>query len=332
METVLVIRHGALGDALQASSILPALKEMGLHVTVETEASGELVFRNNPNVDEMIVLKPGQIPVEKMPDHWVAVGAAYDHVVNLSHVVEGALLKQRTDMAYYWPDAARRALCDRNYVETLHLVAGVPMPCRQKFYPTTDEMVAAGRRLFSPGPVVLVALSGSTAHKRSPWNGQLATLLLHRHPTCRIVFTGTPADAGMWAAIERQVAAGYGETDRVEAVLDADIRTVFAMAILADVVVGPETGVLNAVAMEENHKVVVLSHSTVTNLTRDWVNTTSLTPDPDAVSCYPCHRLHFTDEFCRKDPVTGAAACMAAILPPQLLPAILDGLSKGIGA
>jgi hypothetical protein len=60
-----------------------------------------------------------------------------------------------------------------------------------------------------------------------------------------------------------------------------------ALAQVADVVVGQETGLLNAVAMEPMRKVVLLSHSTHENLTKHWVNTEALTGD---VPCYPCHR------------------------------------------
>jgi hypothetical protein len=71
------------------------------------------------------------------------------------------------------------------------------------------------------------------------------------------------------------------------------------MAKECDIVIGPETGVLSAVAMEPMKKIVFLSHSSVENLTRDWVNTVSLysknTP------CYPCHKLIIAGtSACRK--------------------------------
>jgi hypothetical protein len=93
------------------------------------------------------------------------------------------------------------------------------------------------------------------------------------------------------------------------------------MAQVADAVVGPETGVLNAVGMEDNLKVVFLSHSSVANLTRDWVNTVSLSCEP------PDHMLHYGWETLRKDPETGAAS--SALIPAhEVVDAIVDGLRE----
>jgi hypothetical protein len=57
-------------------------------------------------------------------------------------------------------------------------------------------------------------------------------------------------------------------------------------------------------------KVVLLTHSTVENLTRDWPNTASLNGD---VPCFPCHRLHYDFGSCTQSPVTKLAACQTAI-------------------
>jgi len=87
----------------------------------------------------------------------------------------------------------------------------------------------------------------------------------------------------------------------------------------ADLVIGPETGVLNAVACEEVPKIVFLSHSSEENLTRDWVNTTSLQSkgtrckgrDSDDVPA--CHMMHYGWEFCTQDVETGTAKCQKDI-------------------
>ena len=90
-------------------------------------------------------------------------------------------------------------------------------------------------------------------------------------------------------------------------------------AKVCDLVIGPETGVLNSVAMDRVYKIVMLSHSSIENLTRDWVNTLSLyslsTP------CHPCHKMIRTWDHCVKDD-SGAAACMAAIPVKTVLEAV----------
>jgi hypothetical protein len=98
------------------------------------------------------------------------------------------------------------------------------------------------------------------------------------------------------------------------------MREAMVLAQVADVVVGQETGLLNAVAMEPMRKVVLLSHSTHENLTQHWVNTQALTGD---VPCYPCHRIHLTFDKCVVDEKTGCAACQAAIAPEEVLSQVL---------
>ena len=68
------------------------------------------------------------------------------------------------------------------------------------------------------------------------------------------------------------------------------------LAQACDLVVGPETGVLNAVGFETNAKLVFLSHSSKENLTKHWVNT--YTVEPKNTPCYPCHKLHYGKGDC----------------------------------
>jgi hypothetical protein len=87
------------------------------------------------------------------------------------------------------------------------------------------------------------------------------------------------------------------------------LRLALALALQADAVVATESVFANAVAMEALPKVVMLSHSSNENLTRDWVNTAALEAP---VACHPCHRIHNAAAvMCSKDVTTGKAACMA---------------------
>ena len=93
------------------------------------------------------------------------------------------------------------------------------------------------------------------------------------------------------------------------------VRQTLALEQQCDVVIGPETGVLNAVAFEPNAKVVMLSHSSVENLTKHWVNTESLFA---STPCYPCHQLHYGNEFCAVDQDTRCAWCALSIHPADV--------------
>jgi hypothetical protein len=100
------------------------------------------------------------------------------------------------------------------------------------------------------------------------------------------------------------------------------MRQTLAFVQQADLVIGPETGVLNAVSMENMAKILFLSHSTVKNLCRDWVNTIAFAPE--TVSCYPCHQLHTHGfRFCARHD-NGCAVCAVAITADHVWAAVKD--------
>ena len=52
---------------------------------------------------------------------------------------------------------------------------------------------------------------------------------------------------------------------------------------------------MNAVAHYDVPKICLLSHSSPNNLTKNWKNTMTLSPD---VPCHPCHQMHFSRASC----------------------------------
>ena len=105
--------------------------------------------------------------------------------------------------------------------------------------------------------------------------------------------------------------------------MDLPIRKVFALAQVANVVVGTETAVINAVAHEPMLKIVLLSHSSNENLTRDWNETIAM--EPRAIPCYPCHRIHQDPTHCHW--VGKIAACQAAVSAEEVFKAYLEWLA-----
>lgn len=312
MKRALVIRYGAHGDAIQASSLFPALKERGYKVAVDTTPPGEEVLRHDPHID-MLMVSSGDAVNAK---HIEARSHGFDKVILLNEATEGALLKSPDRLDYYWPDSLRRFVCAFNYVEFLHLVAELPFTeNRQRFYATPDESVAAQQfKARIRAPLIVWVLAGSAQHKIWPGIARGMVRVL-QETGAHIVAVGGPADQKLAESV-RQFGAGYhvGFDARVTWMVGTrSMRDVMALGQAADVVVGPETGVLNAVAMEPNAKVVMLSHSTVENLTRDWINTVSIEPDARRAPCWPCHRLHQSTKFCPQDKATEMAACASSI-------------------
>jgi ADP-heptose:LPS heptosyltransferase/predicted SAM-dependent methyltransferase len=308
-KTAAVVRSGNFGDALWAGSVCAGLKREGYHVTAYVEAMGEEVLRHDPNIDRIIVLDRHAIPLGEWAKFFKHEKPRYTRWVNLIQTGEVELLKTADQASFYWPAAVRRALCDRNYVELMHDVAGVPYRLEQRFYSTAEEETwARATRAKFDGRVVVLGNAGSTVPKWWPYAPALAGLLAELG--IHVVVVGDLRGLE-YPASPRVTVLGTGAWS---------IRQSIAIAMRADAVVGQETGLMNAVALEPVGKVVMLSHSSATNLTRDWRNTVSVAA---GVPCQPCHQIHYTHEHCPQDPETKAAKCQAAIPVEKVMEALV---------
>lgn len=312
-KTVCVVRYGGFGDMLQAANLFPALKREGYHVTVMTTPKGQDVIAEDPHVDAWFIQDPDQVPNHELNSFWEVISKRYTLFVNLCESVEGTLLAMPGRANHMWPKAVRDRYLDVNYLEFTSQLAGVPYTSESKFYPTNDELQRAVARLSQTGPNIVWALAGSSCHKFYPGQDAVIANLLLTYPDCRIFLVGDDAC--------KILEAGWEKEPRVVRLSgEMNIRDTLALAKGADAVVGCETGVLNAVAFEPNRKVVLLSHSSHENLTKHWQNTFSLAPQE--LACYPCHRLHYTREFCHEDAESGAAMCQRLIHPDDVFAAL----------
>lgn len=313
-KTACVTRYGAFGDVLQSSSVWAALKAQGYHVSVISSPPGCDAIKHDPNIDELIIFDKDQIPNQDLGNFWAYQKKKYDKWVNLSESVEGTFLAIPGRMLHTFLPRARHSLANMNYVQFQHELAGVGYKLASRFYPTKEELAwaVAERARMNGGPVVVWSLAGSSVHKTWPYVDAIWARLLLSYKDVRIVLVGGEE----CKILER----GFESEPRVYRRSGVwEIRKSLTFAMKADLVVGPETGVLNAVALESMPKVIFLSHSTVNNLTRDWVNTTSLWSketkcngrgDNDAPAC---HQLHHGWDHCTKNEETSTAQCQADI-------------------
>lgn len=316
-DTCLVIRYGAVGDCIMASSLFPALREQGWKVAVNASETGENTWKADPHIDLLLVQKTNQIPNPDLSDWWARLSTLYGKTVNLSESIEGRFLLIPGREGYDADKATRHARCNRNYVEYAHEIAGVPFKNRQRFYPTDGERAWARRERASMGAgnfVILWSLSGSSIHKTWPRSDEAFARILTAAPHVRIVTVGD--------ALCKLIEAPWRNEARViRRSAKWKYRESLAFAQQADLVIGTETGVLNAVAMETVPKIIMLSHSSVENLTRDWMNCVSVEPP---TACYPCHQMHYGSRFCRIEPYTHLAQCAWDIEPETVVRHILN--------
>ena len=328
-KTCAIVRYGAWGDAIQMSSILPALKAEGYHITVYTTPRGLEAIQHEPLIDAFVIQDQDQVPNHELGPFWDYSSTKYDKWINLSESVEGTLLALPDRIENRWPKEVRHMLMDFNYIEFTHKIAEVEFHRpKMRFCPSDEERAWAKKEYVKIGaaPLVMWVIRGSSLHK--VWNGGVdeknemtgmdgvLSHILQQWPNAKVVTVGDKwcqeKIEPVWAAEKRIVRRSNVWS----------IRETMAMAQVSDMVIGPETGVMNAVAMEPMRKIVFLSHSSAKNLTEGWVNTASLIPQ--GVSCYPCHKLVYKWTDCNQDGETGIAKCQASITPSMVWDAIRE--------
>jgi ADP-heptose:LPS heptosyltransferase len=308
----LVVRYGAIGDFIQTMPVLKKLKQEGYHVTVNCSAVAREVLKYCPYVDELAVQiqnyvpNKGTGPGSPLWEYWSEIGSKYDKFINLTGAAEESLLIPDSRLMLMMeqigekhPDlneenrfynsirAIQKQVGDTNYYDNHLEKAGYPDRGMngELFFSEQEEIMAQGFRDKYPGRfIVMWVLSGSSYHKRYPYFQQIAQELIVKNPDILLVSVGDPE----CALIERAESNRY--LPRAGKWL---LRTSLVMTKYADLVIGPETGILNAAGCFDTPKITFLSHSNHNNLCKYWKNDFCVSPDTKEVFCHPCHVLHY---------------------------------------
>lgn len=336
----MVIRFGAIGDCIQSSVVLKGLQEQGYHVTMCTTPAGREVLKHNPYIDDWWVQDKDQVPNQSLDPYFRILRSRFDKIVNLSESVEGSLLLIRGRSTHWMSlEARRRILGHVNYLERQHDIAGTLYEfSTSRFYPTEAERAEAVeyRASLGPNPVVYWVLSGTSLHKIYPFSHLAIGWLLQRTDATVLLVGGKDerelAD-GVMATLDHPDTAKVLKSDSpidmsrvVQLTGEWPIRRALTFLEQADVIVGPETGALNAAAMLKVPKVIMLSHSSHENLTKHWEKTIVL--EPTKTPCFPCHALHYNWDDCSFVEETSAALCASNIRPEVLFDAVAFALGK----
>jgi ADP-heptose:LPS heptosyltransferase len=201
----------------------------------------------------------------------------------------------------------------------MHLMKSeVPLIPLVKFYPNEDEKRWANKfRSELKGHIVALVPNGSSVSKMWPHAMAFAKQLLAQKDVT-VVMLGDKRGMDTTELDDHRRFVNIG--------MDWSIRQAMTFCQLADVVVGQETGLLNCVSHEEAvHKVVLFTHSSVKNLTRDWPNTTNFRKMPKCAGESGCHRLHYDWSTCNKNETTQAAECQSMISAEEVV-AIVNGV------
>jgi predicted SAM-dependent methyltransferase/ADP-heptose:LPS heptosyltransferase len=308
-KTAGVVRYGAIGDLIQASSVVAGLKKQGYHVTLFCSPPQHEIMLYDPNINDFYFQDKDQVPNHMLGQFWDWHRKKYDKWVNLSESVEGSFLALPDRAMHQWPPAIRHQLMNKNYLEAQHEIAQIPHDPQVRFYPTKDEKEWAKKERKKMGEFVIAwPLGGSSPHKH--WGGidNIIASLMLEFPKVHVVLMGD-----LKCQLLEQ---GWEKEPRVHRTSGKwSIRESLSFLQEVDMVIGPETGLVNAVSQLPIPKVVFLSHSTNENLTRDWVNThplaseSTVCPGRGNNEAPACHQLHYGWKNCKRTE-KGVSQCM----------------------
>lgn len=322
-----VARFGGVGDNLIAASVLAPLKRQGYMTEVITSEPNHVVYHHNPYIDKLSVKNTDRdLPKDDIPawQRWFEGRAReYDVFVHASHSCEGRHSIFRHMTQFWWPPELRRKLCAGSFLETVHDIAQVPYEFGPLFFPSEEERMFALRAKSAVGErCILWVLSGTRIDKVYPY-ATMAIARIINEVGAPIVLMGGPSEKEhkMALTIRDSVAVQNGGTNGLHLAVPAieggdrcwPLRTSLTFALNCDLVVTPDTGTAWAVAFEPMPKIVMVSHASVENITKHWVNTTTLHADHNRVPCWPCHRLHDDPSTCVENREKNGAACISDI-------------------
>jgi len=331
-----IARFGGVGDNLIAGSPLMALKKMGYMTEVITGDPNHVLYYHNPHIDKLSVkVTQRDLPQNDLPgwQKWFESRAnEYDIFIHASHSCEGRHALFKTMTSFWWSPEARRKLCAGSYLETVHDIAGVPYEFGPLFYSSDEERAYAMRtKQQTAGHFILWVLSGTRVDKVYPY-APMAIARIIREVKAPVVLMGGPSEKeqSMVTAIVDHVTLVNGTRDGLHLAYEKGtnlcwpIRTSLAFAQVADLVVTPDTGTAWAVAFEPMPKIVMVSHASAENITKHWVNTTTLHADDTRVPCWPCHRLHDDPSTCKENKEQNGAACISDISVERLVQTVVE--------
>ena len=330
-----VARFGGVGDNLVAASVLAPLKRMGYMTEVLTSEPNHVVYHHNPHIDKLSVKNVARDIANNDLAAWQKwfEGRAneYDVFVHASHSMEGRHAAFKTMTSFWWPVEQRRKVLAGSYLETIHDIAGVPYDFGPLYYTTEEEREFARYTTKIMGErYICWVLSGTRIDKVYPYAPNAIARII-KEIGAPVLLLGGPSEkeASMAQFIVEVVSTQNGNRDGVHVAIPSGggekcwpLRTSLALAHGASVVVTPDTGPAWAVAMEPMPKIMMVSHASVENITKHWVNTVTLHADQNRIPCWPCHRLHDDPSTCVENKEGNGAACISDISTETVVQAV----------
>lgn len=302
----LVIRYGAIGDMVIISPVIRQLKKDGYYVVLNCSEYAVQVLNEDPNIDEFIIQAKDVIPCNELDEYWAEIGKGFDKVVNLTGSIEDTLVKVQGKQEFNWSHKKRRKECNKNFVDYGMERAGYDLkgePVELFFTKQEEQLAQLFLHHYKDKFIIVWAMSGSSMHKAYPWAEYVAGSICQQYGDETLIVT-------IGDDISRILEWNLPNTLPRCGIFT--IRQSMILTKYANLVIGPDTGMLNAAGCFDTPKILFLSSTSEENICKYWRNVTAL--HPENCRCHPCHKLIYVDT-CPKGKLTGRPKCMENIKP-----------------
>ena len=309
MKTALILRMGAYGDGIILTPTVRALKSQGYKVIGEFGERCRAVFKNNPNIDEIIPYKDDSLKPTEVDTYWEKQVKKYkpDYEKNFCESIEVNVAAYPRSTAYTLPRYDREKVYNRNYYEATYDFAELEHGSYTPELFFTDEELKEANSHLKTGFNVLVCLTGSGMNKLYPWMPHVINELA-KNPVFNIITVGDINCVPIEEIISDRVTKLSGLVP---------MRTSMALTKVCNLVIAPDTGILHAAGCFSTPKIGLLGHTSITNITKHFKNDYSIQAN---VPCAPCYRLIYDFKIqCPIDLETNASYCMGKGIDPQLV-------------
>jgi len=320
VEKLLLIGYRAYGDWIYSVPVLPYLFER-YDVYVDLNMKGFELFHNDPRFKRITLFELEKYPLDQVIDlareRWDELGRTLkpDRTINLWRTLETECIAERYQDIFHGSLGERRSfLAGKNFYDAVFRRCNIPVPEKIKldcFY--FDEHETAWgqrwRKRHEDEFVLIMPMTGSCWHKMFTRFPELVSEILDRYEDAVIYVTGDDTNKGsMWSHPRIKNAMGY-----------APVKQIMLMAKHADMVIGPETGVVAAAGMWGTPKIMLCTASGVYQTCKYHDNDFSIQSD---VYCSPCHLSVYGPSDCLtvlKDGDISYPACIEAFSIEEIM-------------
>lgn len=354
---ILIVRIGAFGDAVITTPLVRHLAQQGNEIVYLGSEQSEQVLRHNPHISKFILHKRDSITNDKLGEYFaeIAKDNGCDRIIDLCESIEVRLALAADHPQWNWPKDERKAYANLNYYEFTFDMASKQLAYKDKTIINGEErdltIVTMGsygdiskcylpdmffsqeeqdwameeRKSFLGQRVIMWGLSGSGRNKTWPFVPYVVGDLVKKYKDIKVILVGGNTCQILECAFpnHNRIIKRCGEyTFRQSALL----------AQYVDLVVSPDTGFLHTAGCWETPKIGLLTHTTIENITKHFLNDFSL---ESKAPCAPCFRLiSDAEKQCPIEQESHATLCMGkeAMNPEDVLAQIEEVLCHSLTA